>query len=97
MSIENEFKCYGSGCEIVTGNDGTEQNFYRLSGKDFAVIHIATHGYYKTKVNDSIRYDEDEALTRSGLLLSGANNTLIYGIPCEKIMTEFLRLWKFQG
>ncbi len=84
MSIENEFKCYGSGCEIVTGNDGTEQNFYRLSGKDFAVIHIATHGYYKTKVNDSIRYDEDEALTRSGLLLSGANNTLIYGIPCEK-------------
>lgn len=84
MSIENEFKCYGSGCEIVTGNDGTEQNFYRLSGKDFAVIHIATHGYYKSKVNDSIRYDEDEALTRSGLLLSGANNTLIHGIPCEK-------------
>lgn len=70
---------------------GTEESFKALSGKNISMLHIATHGFYWTETeakqtrnldflmmgdNNQSRYVEDKALTRSGLLLSGANITL---------------------
>lgn len=78
--------------DIITLTDtlGTENSFKKLSGKGTGIIHIATHGFYWTEkeafaYNDEyknilggvIKYDtEDKALTRSGLLLTGANAAL---------------------
>lgn len=68
----------------------TEGTFKDLSGKKTNLLHMATHGFY-WKETDAMRmthlsflqlnekqpkYIEDKALTRSGLLLAGANNAL---------------------
>ena len=69
----------------------TERAFKDLSGKKTNLLHIATHGFYWTEkearykdnlnfliLNDNHpKYVEDKALTRSGLLLAGANNALM--------------------
>lgn len=70
---------------------GTEESFKALSGKHINMLHIATHGFYWTETeakqikkfdflmlgdNNQARYIEDKALTRSGLLMSGANIAL---------------------
>ena len=74
---------------LYSGQDGTEESFKELSGKPNDVIHIATHGFYwessKVKSFKSLQFlslqsdeisPEDKALSRSGLLLSGANAVL---------------------
>lgn len=72
------------------GLDGSEASFKSLSGKNINIIHIATHGFYWTESEaqetglqlysadqgGGSRNSEDKALTRSGLLFSGANNLL---------------------
>lgn len=69
----------------------TEGAFKSLSGKKANLLHIATHGFYWPErearymnnlsflmlSNDHPKYVEDKALTRSGLLLAGANNALM--------------------
>lgn len=79
--------------EFVEDN-GTEESFYSLTGRNINILHFATHGFYFDKKsveekelekekfrfmvfedNDSVSA-EDRAMTHSGLLLSGANNTL---------------------
>lgn len=70
---------------------GTEASFKSLSGKRVNLLHVATHGFYcsdkeySKNVNHSsfrglsdVRYqtEEDESLTRAGILFSGANYTL---------------------
>lgn len=69
----------------------TEGAFKDLSGKQTNLLHIATHGFYWTEKeakfrndlsflmlgDNQPRYVEDKALTRSGLLLAGANNALM--------------------
>jgi CHAT domain-containing protein len=75
---------------ICTDTIGTETSFKALSGQKKNLLHIATHGFYWTETearrtnysfltlnnNDDQRYQEDKALTRSGLLFAGANNAL---------------------
>lgn len=78
--------------ELFTDIYGTEESFKKMSGKKYSLLHIATHGFYweerdiKTKKqnlsflnygndNNDKNYEE-RALTRSGLLLSGANHIL---------------------
>ena len=73
---------------LLTGDNGTEESFKSLSGKKVNTMHISTHGFYYTpeeadKMNyDFLRLDnrmastEDKALTRSGLIMSGANHIL---------------------
>ena len=75
-------------CVLDTAAMGTEESFKALSGKNVGCLHISTHGfYYAPEEADNIKYDfmqmnnivvsaEDKALTRSGLLLSGANHIL---------------------
>ena len=78
--------------ELYTDTIGTEASFKAMSGKRIKTLHIATHGFYWTEreaqqlkklnflqLDDNNRspYVEDKALTRSGLLMSGANNALM--------------------
>lgn len=75
-------------CLLDTAALGTEESFKALSGRRIGCLHISTHGFYYTKeeadnaryqfmlFNDNMVSAEDKALTRSGLLLSGANHVL---------------------
>lgn len=75
-------------CLMDTAALGTEESFKALSGRRIGCLHISTHGFYYTKeeadnaryqfmlFNDNMVSAEDKALTRSGLLLSGANHVL---------------------
>lgn len=76
---------------LFKGLDGSEASFKSLSGNRVNIMHIATHGFYWTELevrrskelpflipfnDNSLIYNEDKALSRSGLLFSGANNIL---------------------
>jgi len=75
---------------LYMDNSATEETFKALSGKRTSIIHLATHGFYFTPddakrnsdmaflgiVNDEAAPSEDKSLTRSGLLMAGANNVL---------------------
>lgn len=76
-------------CLLDTASLGTEESFKSLSGRKINCLHISTHGFYYTKEEaDNAQYKfmllddqiattaEDKALTRSGLILSGANHIL---------------------
>lgn len=78
-------------CEIYLGAEATEKTLKSLSGHVPTDMHIATHGFYWTdkEVNahdmqGRLQFlsmynnldDADKALTRSGLLFSGANQAL---------------------
>ena len=64
---------------VVSGSEGIEERFKRLSGEKINLIHIATHGYYDQeyakKVVQSNIPVENEALKLCGLVFSGANNS----------------------
>ena len=68
--------------QIILGEKGTEILFKGLSGQMNNIIHIATHGFYWEGTEESTideednSFKEDPAMTRSGLLFSGVNNTL---------------------
>ncbi|MCM1141862.1 MAG: CHAT domain-containing protein [Muribaculum sp.] len=66
-------------CILLTGKDATEEAFHNLSGTTGPILHIATHGYSIPKQpdteNDSVS-NIGSALTRTGLLLAGANKNL---------------------
>ncbi len=79
--------------ELYTDTLGTEASFKALSGKGINALHIATHGFYWTEREatqlDGLAFlstdmptvaQEDKALTRSGLLFTGAN-TALKGLP----------------
>lgn len=73
---------------LFMGDNGTEASFKDLSGKDVNLLHLATHGFFwnerKAKSHSFLKFisdnnpqsEEDKMLSRSGLLLSGANNVL---------------------
>ncbi len=71
--------------------EATENSFKHLSGHAPTIIHIATHGFYWTdsevrdgSMDEKLSFlsmygnldDADKAMTRSGLLLAGANEAL---------------------
>lgn len=73
---------------IFTGQEGVEESFIALNGREQGLIHIATHGFYISEtdvknrkkelafVSSGDETDTDNSLNFSGLLLSGANYTL---------------------
>ena len=75
-------------CVLDSAAMGTEESFKALSGRKIGCLHISTHGFYYNKEEaDNARYKfmlidncmvsaEDKALTRSGLVMSGANHIL---------------------
>ncbi|GEM_PF-4865250 len=72
----------------ITGDNATESNFKKLSAGSYTNVHVATHGFYWTDnqtqnltnlsfLKPDVGSDkEDFALSRSGLLFSGANDAL---------------------
>ena len=74
--------------ELYSEDNGTEASFKALSGKHTGLIHIATHGFYWNGHEDLGKIDmssgqviktrgqEYTAMTRSGLLFSGASYSL---------------------
>ena len=86
--ISNELRKANWTCLVDSASMGTEESFKALSGKKISILHIATHGFYYTPEKaENARYEflqldnrfasaEDKALTRSGLIMSGANHIL---------------------
>lgn len=66
-------------CVLLLGQDATEESFSNLSGTRGSILHIATHGYSIPKrngtANDTVS-NIGSVLTRTGLLLAGANKNL---------------------
>ena len=74
---------------LYTDDLGTEASFKALDGQRKSIIHIGTHGFFNTKKTEyqdptsllmtssqqTVRV-EDDALSRSGLCMAGANNLL---------------------
>ena len=75
---------------LYTDSIGTETSIKDLSGKRSKLLHVATHGFYWTEkevdsyyINEQVAFrnqnisKEDKALTRSGLIMAGANKALM--------------------
>jgi CHAT domain-containing protein len=88
LEVENVRNILKKNVDMRTGVSATETTFKNLSGEKKKIIHIATHGFYwteekaqKKNVSFSPRLEDDDnntvdnAMTRSGLLFSGANLT----------------------
>lgn len=89
-NIDKSFRLKSITPRIFTDTIGTELSFKALSGKSINLMHIATHGFYWTQQEvrrlsnidflkfgaEIPKYEEDKALTRSGLLFTGANIAL---------------------
>lgn len=62
---------------VFTQNVASEENFRKLNGRKFDIIHIATHGFYDafgsilSGANDN---SNENVLLKSGLAFSNANN-----------------------
>ena len=80
----------GTNADITqyTGSNGTERSINDLSNLHPSLLHIATHGFYYDEANHSSALNssnenanstsiESKAMKESGLLLSGANHTLM--------------------
>ena len=66
-------------CVLLSGQNATEESFSNLSGSRGSILHIATHGYSIPKRNDTANdtvSNIGSVLTRTGLLLAGANKNL---------------------
>ena len=90
QAISSTLTSIGVHNDLFMGEAGTEESFKALSGTKKDVVHIATHGFYWTATEADRRKEntssfmmsdessapkEDKALTRSGLLFAGAQNT----------------------
>lgn len=61
-------------------NDGTEEAFKALSGKDNNLLYLYTHGFYIQGETDYQTSEEElPAMMRSGLVLSGSENLELIG------------------
>ena len=81
-SIEQTLTSSGISTLCLRGASATEGAFKAISGTDVTIIGIATHGFYQAPERtgdtstDGVQEEEDEALSRSGLLLAGAFSTM---------------------
>ncbi|MCR5071058.1 MAG: CHAT domain-containing protein [Bacteroidales bacterium] len=75
-------------CTHYDGPRATEESFKALSGGAPAILHVATHGFYWNEaqarrnsfmpsMEGSGMREEDKALSRSGLMLAGVNNSIL--------------------
>ena len=90
--IDSLYSAINVPSKLYIGQNGTEYSIKQLSGKKFSNLHIATHGFYWNEsdlnshidlknlsfisIEDKPKFVEDKAMTRSGLLFSGANKVL---------------------
>ena len=70
--------------ELYIGNDASESSFCCMDGNSPSLIHVATHAFYLVGFDKYMDYFQklipysykDETMLLTGLLFSGANNTL---------------------
>lgn len=85
--MHNVSKILANNGKVITfeGEYGTEESFKELSGHNYNIVHIATHGFYVPKhrksnitkiLKNPFNSLEDQSLSRAGLMMAGANNTL---------------------
>lgn len=99
-TIDHMLEAAGRPCEEYTDDHGTEESVKTLSGKPMGLLHIATHGFYwdgkgtdngmgnfllAMMDDDLLVSQEDRMLTRSGLILAGANTALQGGTVPEEM------------
>ncbi len=87
-AIARIMKASGREVKLITGNEGTEESFKKLTvaGLSPRLVHVATHGYFfpdPKEVSDgqqlsissreSVFKISDHPMLRSGLILSGGN------------------------
>ncbi|MBO7538819.1 MAG: CHAT domain-containing protein [Prevotella sp.] len=75
--ISQILKSKGVKCEEYTGLKGTEASFKSLPEHNINVLHLSTHGKYETTIETSKYINEDNALSRSYIALSGVNMKLL--------------------
>lgn len=78
--------CSSSGieCTLIESNAGVEESFKSISGNDYSIVHIATHGFFKPDDSSTnsylnmLKYPQDyysnSEMNNSGLIFSGANH-----------------------
>ena len=85
--IKKELSNKSINCFVLSGKEGTEESFKKLSGSRINIIHMSTHAMYVSSERDSIVLknnfnfilsdkgidQEDKALSRSFLVMSGGN------------------------
>lgn len=85
--VECIAKNFSNKPRLLTGMSGTEESFKALAGSSVDILHLATHGFFwaqedadnhsfvsfLNRKNGKPSTDEDLALMRSGLFLSGSN------------------------
>lgn len=67
----------GKKVSVFTQNVASEENFRKLNGRNFDIIHIATHGFYdafSSVLSGADDNSNDNVLLKSGLAFSNANN-----------------------
>ena len=74
--ISQILRSKGVKCEEYTGLKGTETSFKSLPGHNINVLHLSTHGKYETTIETTKYINEDNALARSYIVLSGVNKKL---------------------
>ncbi|MDE6861561.1 MAG: CHAT domain-containing protein, partial [Alistipes sp.] len=61
--------------ELITGDNGVEESFKALSGRNFQLLHVGTHGFYMEGMADYQSTDEElSPMLRSGVVMSGRRN-----------------------
>lgn len=77
---------------IYNKNDATEESAKALNGRQVGILHFATHGFYMRPTdNDAYTFlitgtqagTERESLSRSALVLAGANNIFSEDVPAD--------------
>lgn len=97
--ISELFREKGFSVSLKSGKYATEESFKALSNTNVGLIHFATHGYYypiqnkaeliNLGIGNEFRYEIQNPLFRSGLLLAGANNPKKSGGNSDGILTAF--------
>ena len=87
MFIEKLFKQQGKDVDLYVGSQASEESLKAYSGKAPQILHISTHGFTLTTVNDQndhrniiedidlIEKRKSTALLYSGLMMAGAERT----------------------
>lgn len=61
--------------DLIVGDKGVEESFKALSGREFELLHIGTHGFYmEGKADYQSTNEELSPMLRSGLVMSGKRN-----------------------
>ena len=87
QEVENIKACLSGrdvAIDLYIGNDASESSFCRMDSKSPSLIHVATHAFYLVGFNKYMDYFhklvpysyKDISMLLTGLLFSGANNSL---------------------